>query len=200
MIGDIMQPTHLLFVLVIALLVLGPKRLPEVGRQLGKGLRDFRAAINGEHVDHHDELGAEPGHTSQTYQPPRQPVEHQFAHEAPAEGSAQQPFAHDAPAEGSAQQPFTHDAPAEGSAQQPFTHEAPAEGLAQQPFTHEAPAEGSAQPAGTGASPQAADLTQATDASAPPDRTDNGASGAAGEHEFAYESVQPAEKPVDPHS
>ena len=48
MIGDILQPTHLLFVLVIALLVLGPKRLPEVGRSLGKGLRDFKSAIGGE--------------------------------------------------------------------------------------------------------------------------------------------------------
>jgi len=45
-IGDILQPTHLLFVLVIALLVLGPKRLPEVGRALGRGLRDFRNALN----------------------------------------------------------------------------------------------------------------------------------------------------------
>ena len=51
MIGDILQPTHLLFVLVIALLVLGPKRLPEVGRSLGKGLRDFRHAMSGEHHD-----------------------------------------------------------------------------------------------------------------------------------------------------
>ncbi len=48
MIGDILQPTHLLFILVVALLVLGPKRLPEVGRSLGRGLRDFRSAINGE--------------------------------------------------------------------------------------------------------------------------------------------------------
>lgn len=48
MIGDILQPTHLLFVLVVALLVLGPKRLPEAGRALGKGLRDFRMAISGD--------------------------------------------------------------------------------------------------------------------------------------------------------
>jgi sec-independent protein translocase protein TatA len=48
MIGDILQPTHLLFVLVVALLVLGPKRLPEAGRALGKGIRDFRSAIGGE--------------------------------------------------------------------------------------------------------------------------------------------------------
>lgn len=48
MIGDILQPTHLLFVLVVALLVLGPKRLPEAGRALGRGIRDFRTAISGE--------------------------------------------------------------------------------------------------------------------------------------------------------
>ncbi len=48
MIGDILQPTHLLFVLVVALLVLGPKRLPEAGRALGRGIRDFRMAIGGE--------------------------------------------------------------------------------------------------------------------------------------------------------
>jgi sec-independent protein translocase protein TatA len=44
--GDIIQPTHLLFILVIALLVLGPKRLPEVGRSLGRGIRDFRDAVS----------------------------------------------------------------------------------------------------------------------------------------------------------
>jgi sec-independent protein translocase protein TatA len=46
-VGDILQPTHLLLILVVALVVLGPKRLPEVGRSLGKGLRDFRSAISG---------------------------------------------------------------------------------------------------------------------------------------------------------
>ena len=46
-IGDILQPTHLLFILVVALLVLGPKRLPEVGRSLGKSMRDFRGALSG---------------------------------------------------------------------------------------------------------------------------------------------------------
>ena len=56
MVGDIMQPTHLIFVLVVALLVLGPKRLPEVGRQLGNGLRDFRSAINGERSQPRDEV------------------------------------------------------------------------------------------------------------------------------------------------
>jgi len=44
---DILQPTHLIFILLVALLVLGPKRLPEVGRSLGKGLRDFKSAMAG---------------------------------------------------------------------------------------------------------------------------------------------------------
>lgn len=61
MIGDILQPTHLLFILVVALLVLGPKRLPEVARSLGRGLRDFRSAISGEDRDeHHQEALNEP--------------------------------------------------------------------------------------------------------------------------------------------
>ena len=61
MIGDIFQPTHLLFVLIIALLVLGPKRLPEVARSLGRGIRDFKTAINTEPVEHQEEL-ASPAH------------------------------------------------------------------------------------------------------------------------------------------
>jgi sec-independent protein translocase protein TatA len=47
-ISDILQPTHLLLLLVVALLVLGPKRLPEAARSIGRGLRDFRTAVNGE--------------------------------------------------------------------------------------------------------------------------------------------------------
>jgi sec-independent protein translocase protein TatA len=47
MFGDIIQPTHLLLILLVALLVLGPKRLPEVGRGLGKGIRDFRSSLAG---------------------------------------------------------------------------------------------------------------------------------------------------------
>ena len=46
---------RLLGLLVVALLVLGPKRLPEAGRALGKGIRDFRSAISGEE-DHHSAI------------------------------------------------------------------------------------------------------------------------------------------------
>jgi sec-independent protein translocase protein TatA len=47
MLTEILQPTHLIFLLVIALLILGPKRLPEAGRSLGQGLKEFRSSISG---------------------------------------------------------------------------------------------------------------------------------------------------------
>jgi TatA/E family protein of Tat protein translocase len=37
---------QILIVLVIALLVFGPKRLPELGRQIGRGIRDLKAQVN----------------------------------------------------------------------------------------------------------------------------------------------------------
>jgi TatA/E family protein of Tat protein translocase len=42
------NPVHLLFIGAVALLVLGPKRLPELARALGKGMREFRQAMSGE--------------------------------------------------------------------------------------------------------------------------------------------------------
>ena len=51
LISDILQPTHLLLLLVAALIVLGPKRLPEAARSLGRGLRDFRTAVTGDSQD-----------------------------------------------------------------------------------------------------------------------------------------------------
>lgn len=40
------NPVHLLFLGAVALVVLGPKRLPELARALGHGLREFRAAVS----------------------------------------------------------------------------------------------------------------------------------------------------------
>jgi sec-independent protein translocase protein TatA len=50
-IDNIVQPTHLLVILAVALLVLGPKRLPEVGRSVGRSIRDFRGAVDDVKVD-----------------------------------------------------------------------------------------------------------------------------------------------------
>ncbi len=50
MLGNI-GPLEIIVVLIIALVVFGPKRLPELGRSLGKGIREFRGSISGEHDD-----------------------------------------------------------------------------------------------------------------------------------------------------
>jgi sec-independent protein translocase protein TatA len=48
-------PMELVIVFVIALIVLGPKRLPEVGRSIGSSMREFKDAISGEKRDEDDE-------------------------------------------------------------------------------------------------------------------------------------------------
>ena len=47
------NPIHLLLVLVVLLLVFGAKRLPEMGRSLGHGLRGFKDAVSGESIVQH---------------------------------------------------------------------------------------------------------------------------------------------------
>jgi sec-independent protein translocase protein TatA len=44
-------PMELAIVFVIALIVLGPKKLPEVGRSLGKGMREFKDSISGDRTE-----------------------------------------------------------------------------------------------------------------------------------------------------
>jgi sec-independent protein translocase protein TatA len=46
-------PTELIIVLVIVLLIFGPKRLPGLGRQLGHGMREFKDSITGKDDDDH---------------------------------------------------------------------------------------------------------------------------------------------------
>ena len=41
-------PGELIIVLVIALIVLGPKKLPEVGRSVGRGMREFKDSLSGD--------------------------------------------------------------------------------------------------------------------------------------------------------
>ena len=43
----ILEPTHLLFILAIVLIIFGPGKLPELGRGLGKGIREFKGALSG---------------------------------------------------------------------------------------------------------------------------------------------------------
>jgi sec-independent protein translocase protein TatA len=50
MLGNI-GPLEIIVVLVIALIVFGPKRLPELGNSLGKGIREFKDSVTGENKD-----------------------------------------------------------------------------------------------------------------------------------------------------
>jgi len=56
-------PLELIIVLVIVLLIFGPKRLPGLGRSLGSGMREFKDSISGKGGDedaHEDEAAAKP--------------------------------------------------------------------------------------------------------------------------------------------
>jgi TatA/E family protein of Tat protein translocase len=46
MIENLVSPTHLILILAVALLVLGPKRLPEAGRGLGSAIRGFKDSLS----------------------------------------------------------------------------------------------------------------------------------------------------------
>lgn len=52
-------PMELVIVLIIALVIFGPKKLPGLGRSLGKGLREFKTTVK----------GLDPGETADTEQP-----------------------------------------------------------------------------------------------------------------------------------
>jgi sec-independent protein translocase protein TatA len=45
----------MLLILAIALIVLGPKKLPEVGRSIGKGMREFKESLSGDSKDDEDD-------------------------------------------------------------------------------------------------------------------------------------------------
>jgi len=49
--SGLLQPTHLIILLGLALVFLGPKRLPVAGRALGQGLREFKNSIGGHDDD-----------------------------------------------------------------------------------------------------------------------------------------------------
>ena len=46
MFEGLLQPTHLIVILIVAMFVFGPKKLPELGKGLGEGIRGFKKAIS----------------------------------------------------------------------------------------------------------------------------------------------------------
>ncbi len=58
-----LQPLHLLVILVVALLIFGPSRLPEIGRAFGKTIREFQSATKEATQGLSEELGPKSGET-----------------------------------------------------------------------------------------------------------------------------------------
>ena len=74
--GDLLQPTHLLVIGILLLVLFGAKRLPELGKGLGEGLKGFKEGLKG--------IGDQP----QAPPPPAQPIQAQHAAPPPPPSNA----------------------------------------------------------------------------------------------------------------
>ena len=104
------NPLHIVFLVLILLLVFGARRLPEIGRSLGSGMREFKQSVTGESHSQQAALpaGQEPPPVRQASAPA--PVAQPAAAQAPVAEPAQAPVA--APA----QAPVAEPAPSQAGA------------------------------------------------------------------------------------
>jgi sec-independent protein translocase protein TatA len=82
MLGNI-GPLEIIIVLVVALIVFGPKRLPELGNSLGKGIREFKDSVTGESKD--DETQEDAAKSIGTPKAVDKPIEPPTTHRVEAE-------------------------------------------------------------------------------------------------------------------
>jgi sec-independent protein translocase protein TatA len=109
------NPLHIAFLVVILLLVFGAKRLPEIGRSLGSGMREFKQSVTGE--SHSEQPALPAGQQPQQVQPaPAQasvaqpaPVAQPAAAQAPVAAPAQAPVAQTAPSQAGTGEGEQHD-------------------------------------------------------------------------------------------
>jgi sec-independent protein translocase protein TatA len=80
MLGNI-GPLEIAIVLIIALIVFGPKRLPELGNSLGRGIREFKETVTGEKKDDDDDDVKAISASQTTATPPAEPAESKVAHD-----------------------------------------------------------------------------------------------------------------------
>jgi len=89
MLGELLQPMHLLLILVIALLLFGPGKLPQIAANLGKSIREFKGALSAQEEitvapPAQQPTQAQPTQAAQTAQPQAaQPQAAQAQAEAP---------------------------------------------------------------------------------------------------------------------
>ena len=112
------NPLHIVFLVLILLLVFGARRLPEIGRSLGSGMREFKQSVTGESHSQQPALpaGQQPQQVQQA--PPPAPVAQPAAAQAPVAAPAQAPVAApaQAPAAAPAQAPAPPPAPSQAGA------------------------------------------------------------------------------------
>jgi len=89
MLGELFQPMHLLLILVIALLLFGPGKLPQIAANMGKSIREFKSALSAPDEvkvaappQQAEAQPAQPAQAAQTAQP-QQPAQAASQTEAP---------------------------------------------------------------------------------------------------------------------
>ena len=89
--GGILQPWHIAVIVVVALVIFGPKKLPELGRGVGSGIRDFRKGLSGETDEPVQQVVEAPATPVVTTTTAAAPVEVPVAEAAPAAEPAAAP-------------------------------------------------------------------------------------------------------------
>jgi sec-independent protein translocase protein TatA len=80
MLGNI-GPLEIIVVLIIALIVFGPKRLPELGSSLGRGIREFRNTVTGDKSDDDDDGEVKAIHAATPTPPTEQAADPEVVHD-----------------------------------------------------------------------------------------------------------------------
>jgi sec-independent protein translocase protein TatA len=87
----ILSPVHVAFLLVIAVLLFGAKRLPELGSSLGSGLRDFKESLEGKEAHAQGANVVDANASTRPPAPALEPAPPPVAHPSAAQPSAAQP-------------------------------------------------------------------------------------------------------------
>lgn len=107
-------PLELVIILVIVLIVVGPKKLPGLGRSLGSGMREFKDSLTGDNKDEQPVISPTQLPTQPVQPAPPQPVAEPVPLQKPATGEA--PAPHPAPQAPAAPAPPAPQPPADPAA------------------------------------------------------------------------------------